>query len=236
MSDNKVKEIFRSKQGDGFDQGYNAATYMEFYQPGDRFSEIFYDAASQLSSLHRYLEYSRRYIWRYLEEGAACEKQLFDDGAAAEEEILYDETFGADKKYLLRYNDESVFLMIYTLFESFVHRLVEEQEREQHLDFKSRNYQGPMIARYTAFLKESCHMNIVFEDALWERFQRIRKIRNVFIHSSGVVSQNAFRRALEREQPELLEENRLVLNYDFLIGVFETIGEMLRAVEKAYWE
>lgn len=165
MSDNKVKEIFRSKQGDGFDQGYNATTYMEFYQPGDRFSEIFYDAASQLSSLHRYLEYSRRYIRRYLEEGAACEKQLFDDGAAAEEEILYDETFGADKKYLLRYNDESVFLMIYTLFESFVHRLVEEQEREQHLDFKSRNYQGSMIARYTAFLKEFCHMNIVFEDA-----------------------------------------------------------------------
>ena len=228
----EVKRLFQSKEGDCFDSGYNALTFQEFYQPEGGFSEVFWETAYKISSLHRYLEYSRRYIQRYLQEGESYgEKRNADRGTAAEDLIMYSETFYSDREYLPDYNNESVFLMLYTIFENFLRRLAEEKGRENRAELQSFRAGGPAVVRYLKFLNEACGLEIVFPQEVWRRFELLRRIRNAFIHNSGRLPSDGLRRMLKREFPDIVRDERLALGYEFLIGAFETIGAMMYVLE-----
>ncbi|MGF7186066.1 hypothetical protein GGQ84_002159 [Desulfitispora alkaliphila] len=60
------KELLKDTIDYKFDKDYNALTFNMFYQSGELFSEVFTIFAYKLSSLHRYLEYSRRYFKKYI--------------------------------------------------------------------------------------------------------------------------------------------------------------------------
>ncbi|MCI8609803.1 MAG: hypothetical protein HFE73_09185 [Firmicutes bacterium] len=220
LTEEERRKALEGKEGDGFDATYNMGTFWEFYSPGERFSEVFYETSYEISSLHRYLEYSRRYFSRYLQEGKAYEQTLrTGKDVPAEEVILHDETFGPDEQYLPKYNFEAVLLMLYTIFENSIRRLTAELEEKKDVTFDRRKYRGSTVDRYLGFLCETCGLQVVFQPKDWKRFESIRKIRNFLVHRGGMV-----------------QGNSIALDYDFLIDGFETIGRLLDALETAYWD
>lgn len=236
-SKNEMRKIFQEKEGDCFDNTYNIMTFQEFYQPDERFSEIFWDMSYKLSSLHRYLEYSHRYILRYVEEGRKYGKTLKENKETAAEDVdMFCETFYSDEEYLSEYNYVSIFLMLYTIFENFMYQLVLEVGEEKKVTFESGNYKGAYVVRYLSFLNKACGMNIVFESNVWKKFGAIRRIRNVFIHNRGFVQTEGLFRSLEAEFPNIIKKNKVVLDYDFMIDAFEVMGNLLHTLEEKYWD
>ncbi len=235
LEQEQLREQLRYKQGAAFDADYNGFTFLQFYEPSGPFLQLFWDTAYQLSSLHRYLEYARRYLETYLQQGQQHGDLLAAKNTAAEVRYLYEETFLADQTYLLLYQYQAVFLMLYTLYENFLTDLVNLVEAEQGVVFSAKAYRGALVHQYVQFLNQQGKLQIVFDAQTEQQFDWIRKLRNALVHNGGRVDSSGLKKTITAQFPHLIEHDRIVLEYEFLIEAFAVTGAMIAAVEKGYW-
>ena len=148
------KELLKNKTDHRFDKDYNALTYNMFCHTGELFSEVFTIFEHRLSSLHRYLEYSRRYFEEYILIGKKVEEDMkVNRIVSAEEYDLFTETFYSDKEYLETFNYEAILLMLYSTFEQFVIEVCKDASNEYNVVFAIPYNNKPIIIKHIDFLR-----------------------------------------------------------------------------------
>jgi hypothetical protein len=112
---------------------------------------------------------------------------------STEEEII-DERFGKRIQY-----DEifpmilwkSLFLSIYFLLENSLDQICINLKKSNSYKLTLKDIKGNGIFRSSLYLKKVCNITKPFETKTWTEINDFNKIRNVFVHSDGILSKSA---------------------------------------------
>lgn len=232
---NEERQLLKEKKDSQFETDYNFLTFGMFYQMYEWASDAFNEIEGRLSSLHRQLEYTRRYIEEYLNFSKKAEQDIKNDNSLCAS--VYDAYFYryyVDKLYLDEYNYSSILLQLYASFEKFVKDLSVEVAQDRGIEVKVRGNSGkPVVDQYIEFLDLNCKLNANYYTELRKRFNVLRLIRNKYVHNLGEGLSVKQIKLIKEYYPDVIECKRVKIDYEFLISAFETVGEICKVFEQA---
>ena len=112
---------------------------------------------------------------------------------STEEEII-DERFGKRIQYegifpMILW--KSLFLSTYFLLENSLDQICKNLKKSNSYNLTLKDTSGNGIFRSSLYLKKVCNITKPFETQTWTEINDFNKIRNVFVHSDGILSKSA---------------------------------------------
>jgi hypothetical protein len=112
---------------------------------------------------------------------------------STEEEII-DERFGKRIQYegifpMILW--KSLFLSAYFLLENSLEQICKNLKKSNSYNLTLKDISGNGIFRSSLYIKKVCNISKPFETQTWTEINDINKIRNVFVHSDGILSKLA---------------------------------------------
>jgi hypothetical protein len=110
-----------------------------------------------------------------------------------EEEII-DERFGKRIQYegifpMILW--KSLFLSTYFLLENSLDQICKNIKKSNSYNLTLKDISGNGISRSCLYLRKVCNITKPFETQTWTEINDFNKIRNVFVHSDGILSKSA---------------------------------------------
>jgi len=110
-----------------------------------------------------------------------------------EEEII-DDRFGKRIQYegifpMILW--KSLFLSTYFLLENSLHQICKNLQKSNCYNLTLKDISGNGIFRSSLYLKKVCNIIKPFETQTWTEINDFNKIRNIFVHSEGILSKSA---------------------------------------------
>jgi hypothetical protein len=140
---------------------------------------------------------------------------------STEEEII-DERFGKRIQYegifpMILW--KSLFLSIYFLLENSLDQICKNLKKANSYNLTLKDISGNGIFRSSLYLKKVCNITKPFETQTWTEINDFNKLRNVFVHSDGVLSKSAtdtIKVCEKYEQIQLTEydDDNLIINIE----------------------
>lgn len=127
------------------------------------------------------------------------ETQLFIEEKVAliesstEKEII-DEAFGKRMQYKEIFPTilwKSLFLSSYFLLENSLDQICKNLEKSNSYNLTLKEISGNGIFRSSLYLRKVCSITMPFDTPIWTEIKDFNKIRNVFVHSDGIISKSA---------------------------------------------
>lgn len=232
---NEELDELENLESSKFDPLCHVLTFNQFYQNYEWHSEVFIEIEDRLSSLHRQLTYTRVLISEIIEDSKANLKMIKEDSTlCASEHDIYSDILFCDEKYLVQYNYASILSIIYATFEDFLKKIsFKISEIKNFKSINEKKSKGPIVEMYLTYIEEECQMNLNISNNLRMKIKAIRIIRNNYIHNIGGDIKDAEKRHIAKVYPNVVCDNSIKLDYQFLIQVFETIGIMCKKIEIA---
>jgi hypothetical protein len=111
---------------------------------------------------------------------------------STEEEII-DERFGKRIQYegifpMILW--KSLFLSTYFLLENSLDQICKNLKKSNSYNLTHKDISGNGIFRSSLYLKKVCNITKPFETQTWTEINDFNKIRNVFVHSDGILSKS----------------------------------------------
>ncbi len=112
---------------------------------------------------------------------------------STEEEII-DDRFGKRIQYegvfpMILW--KSLFLSTYFLLENSLDQICKNLKKSNSYNLTLKDISGNGIFRSSLYLKKVCNITKPFETQTWTEINDFNKIRNVFVHSDGILSKSA---------------------------------------------
>jgi hypothetical protein len=132
---------------------------------------------------------------------------------------------------------KSIFLSSYFFLENSLDQISKNLKKSNLYTISLKDMQGNGISRSSLYLKKVCGINAPFESQIWVAITDLNKIRNVFVHSDGVISKSTSDTIKVCEKYSQIrlanyEDDNLALNIDheFCKFALSKIEELLRLV------
>ncbi len=114
---------------------------------------------------------------------------------------------------------KSIFLSAYFLLENSLDQICKNLKKSNSYNLALKEISGNGIFRSSIYLKKVCYIKKPFETSTWTEITDFNKIRNIFVHSDGIISKSSLdtiRICKKYEQIELIEydEDDLILQID----------------------
>ena len=225
-----------------FDSSYNDAIYKRYYDPVDYYTNpsipyILYEAASGLSQLDRFFEYSIRYYnWYMSAHEEYVNEALNKTMQFAEIEPVLTYQLDLDRHLLHRYSLESIIMILYSFYERTLLLLIIDVENKAKIDLqsylKTDHTKSPMDLKYYNYLYQVVGVKVdirVYKDEL----NILRRIRNCLIHNSGRCNEKLLGDLLKC-YPDLIDDKDIVLNTDYVRKAFSIVGNIFKRIESAF--
>ncbi len=160
------------------------------------------------------------------------------EGSTEEETI--DERFGKRIQYAGIFPKilwKSLFLSTYFLLENSLDQICKNLKKSNSYKLTLKDISGNGIFRSSLYLKKVCNITKPFETQLWTEINDFNKIRNVFVHSDGILPKSAsdtIRVCEKYSQIQLSEydEDNFIINIDYefckysLVNIEKLINEV----------
>lgn len=113
----------------------------------------------------------------------------------SKEEEIIDERFGKRIQYegifpIILW--KSLFLSTYFLLENSLDQICKNLKKSNSYNLTLKDISGNGILRSSLYLKKVCNITKPFETQIWTEINDFNKIRNVFVHSDGILSKSTF--------------------------------------------
>ena len=176
----------------------------------------------ELDSLYRYYQYTKRFIASFEKATEECVREHEEEG--------YGELDIAPGE-LTKINFQSILLMAYTAFESFLRDFIEVIDEKAGV--LRRPYDDTTTLKYLQFLHYE--KSIFVPSKLFHKYNEVRLVRNYFAHSLDE-PQVKLVSYLEDDPCGILSKNKkyLLLNERYMEFAFGTLGKMVKAIEGAF--
>jgi len=86
---------------------------------------------------------------------------------------------------------KSLFLSTYFLLENSLDQICKNLSKSNSYNLTLKDISGNGIFRSSLYLKKVCHIIEPFETQTWTEVNDFNKIRNVFVHSDGILSKSS---------------------------------------------
>ena len=234
--DNSELAIGLKKHTDfSFNASFNQTIYDKFVNETDLYyfeGTPFRGFREDISSLYLYYQYLKRFINYYVEEASKYYERQRKIAEAADELEGYDgfwkyepELDATKRIYQIEY--ENIVMSLYTVFERFLKRYIKDNDPNSEV---LRRSQGDhTVLDYMQYLRNK---GIFVPRELFDDFDKIRLIRNHFVHSNDTIGFK-LRRSLEKDKNDILQNDQIVINEKFIEASFISISEIVRCIEKA---
>ena len=129
---------------------------------------------------------------------------------SVDEEII-DERFGKKSQYEGIFPTilwKSLFLSTYFLLENSLDQIYKNLRKSNSYNLKLKDISGNGVFRSSLYLKKVCNVITPFQSETWTEITDFNKIRNVFVHSDGILlksSTDTIKICEKYNQIELLE-------------------------------
>lgn len=216
--------VLKNKKADDyrFDYDFNEAIESRYYEPKSTHI-MFISFEYRFNSIYQYYQYTRRYIAAYETE---ANKYYHNAPDSQEEDALSDY---APDGMLIHLNCESIILMTYSVFETFLREFIETTGDRTGVLKYPKDDLTPL--KYLEYLNNE--KGIFVPRKLYRDYNEIRLVRNYYAHGLDSV-QSILKRSLNRDPHGILFGNRLIVNHQYVEHVFEVIGNMVKAIEAAF--
>ena len=142
----------------------------------------------RLNSLNVYFEFSHRYIKSFF-TGAEHFLNILDESNDREADftkVAIDDMLIPDKMFLMQQHSFSIYISMYSIFESFLRAICIYYSRELGIDFILSKGKGSYIDKSIRFLNDSCNKKIILTETEWANINQIRHFRNNIVHSMSI--------------------------------------------------
>lgn len=121
-------------------------------------------------------------------------KTKVDVMESSNDEEIIDERFGKRIQYegifpMILW--KSLFLSTYFLLENTLDQICKNLKKSNFYNLALKDISGNGIFRSSLYLKRVCNITEPFETQTWTEVNDFNKIRNVFVHSDGILSKSA---------------------------------------------
>ena len=222
----EMEKIAKQKAPDDFtfDETFNGYIEGRHYL-ADNGYVMFLEFELNFDSLYRYYQYTKRFI-------AYFEKETEESNREHEEEGYGQLDIPAGM--LTKINYQSILLMAYTTFESFLRDFIEVIDKKAGV--LQYPYDDSTTLKYLQFLH--FEKSIFIPKKLYHKYNEIRLVRNFFAHSLNE-AQIQLVNYLKKDDPcGILRrtEDRyfIILNEDYMEFAFDILGKMVKSIEQAF--
>lgn len=224
--ENEIRQHFekvaKEKKSDdfSFDDEYNTAIEAMYYEAESNYV-MFIEMEYRFDYIYQYYQYTKRYVASYEKIASEFYNKLL-------EEDYYD-VFVPNGE-LIHLNCQSTILMVYSAFEAFLRQFIEFiDDKAGVLKYP---YDEKTTLKYLNFLNYEKHIFVPRQ--LYKEFDEIRLVRNFYAHSLDDI-QYSLKRYLQKDPYEIMVgDSRIIVNYNYIEHVFDVLGRMVKAIEKAF--
>ena len=224
ISDVTLQELEREaklkgKYDNSFDENYNFYIQGKHYETENDYV-VFIRFESSFDCLYVYYQYTKRFITGFVKDANEANVENIELNFPADE--------------LKKINYQSILMMAYTMFESFLREFIELID--QNAGVLQKPYDDTTTLQYLKFLHFDMH--IFIPRKLYRHYDEVRLVRNYFAHSLSV-PQTHLLRQLKNDDPcgilgKIGDVNCLILNEKYMEYAFSTLGKMVKSIEKAF--
>lgn len=229
ISDAAFREIEREakqKANDdySFDESFNIYIQGKHYETENGWV-AFVRFESEYDCLYAYYQYTKRFISAFVKDA--------DNIAREHEEAGYG---GLDLPAgeLIKINYESILMMAYTTFESFLREFIELIDEKAGV--LQKPYDDTTTLQYLKFLHFD--KNIFIPRKLYRQYDQVRLVRNYFAHSLSEPQAQLLKQLKEDDPCNILGkigvDDCLFLNERYMEFAFATLGKVVKSIEKAF--
>lgn len=225
-----------------FDSSFNDAIYKRYYDPVDYYTNpsipyILYKAASGLSQLDRFFEYSIRYLnWYMSAHEEYVNEALNKTMQPAEIEPVLTYQLQIDRRLIHRYSLESIIMILYSFYERTLLLLISNAENKVKINLqsylKTDNTKLPMDLKYYNYLYQIVGVKVDIREYK-DELNILRRIRNCLIHNSGRCNEKLLGDLLKC-YPDLIDDKDIVLNADYVRKAFSIVGNIFKCIESGF--
>ncbi len=229
ISDEAFREIEREAKQKANDD-YSFDDSFNFYIQGKHYKTengwvAFIRFECNYDCLYAYYQYTKRFIAAFVKDANAAAKE--------HEEAGYGE-LDLPASELIRINYQSILMMAYTTFESFLREFIEFID--ENAGVLKKPYDDTTTLQYLKFLHFD--KNIFIPRKLYRQFDQVRLVRNYFAHSLSEPQVNLLRQLKEDDPYHILGKwgdiDILSLNEKYMEYAFATLGKVVKSIEKAF--
>ena len=227
ISDALFRELEREalqKAGDdySFDEGFNFFIQGKHYQAVNGYI-VFVRFEYNYDCLYAYYQYTKRFIAAFVKDA---------DEAHAENEAAGYGELDLPAGELTKINYQSILMMAYTTFESFLREFIEFID--ENAGVLKKPYDDTTTLQYLKFLHFD--KNIFIPRKLYRQYDQVRLVRNYFAHSLSEPQVQLLRQLKEDDPCGILGKGGdcLFLNEKYMEFAFSTLGRVVKSIEKAF--
>nr|WP_321352629.1 hypothetical protein [uncultured Methanoregula sp.] len=205
-----------------------------YYMASEYFLEPFYAFEVRFGSLQRFYECNKRWINEYFHYENFCYNRLETHPITGAEELdYYGDMIASDKEYMELHFYFSILTIQCSMLENVLKEISLIISEEQKISKKLSRNKTSVINQYLNFLQISCGLEIEPNLETLNNLDKIRKVRNHFVHNLG---ENLSDSIKDQFFFDLNENEDLLLNDDFVHFSFITISDLVKSIELAYWK
>ncbi|WP_324068262.1 MAG: hypothetical protein RSE15_10285 [Flavobacterium sp.] len=120
-------------------------------------------------------------------------KTKYSEISNSKDDDIIDERFGKKMQYTEIFPEilwKSIFLSIYFLLENSLDQICKNLRKSNSYNLTLKDISGNGIFRSSLYLKKVCNLKAPFESNTWTEINNFNKIRNVLVHSDGILSKS----------------------------------------------
>lgn len=229
ISDAAFREIEReakqkAKDDYSFDETFNIYIQGKHYET-ENGNIAFIRFECDYDCLYAYYQYTKRFIAAFVKDA---------DEAHAENEAAGYGQLDLPAGELVEINYQSILMMAYTTFESFLREFIELIDEKAGV--LQKPYDDTTTLQYLKFLHFD--KNIFIPRKIYRQYDQVRLVRNYFAHSLSEPQAQLLRQLKEDDPCHILgkigDTDWLFLNEKYMEFAFSTLGKVVKAIEKAF--
>ena len=194
-----------------------------YYETEGIFFESFWDFMYKFQSLQRHWELNKGFIQNHI----SILKSVKGDGSA-EFDAVFSETANVDIEYFPEYLRLSTLSFSLSLVEKFLGSLSEEVANDLGIKLKLEKNKLPYINKYILWLTRGRGIDIDIDNETWKNIDKIREIRNRFIHRISKDIPDVVKKAIIESDKAITDE--------FVDVALMTLANLVKTIELAYIE
>lgn len=229
ISDEAFREIEReakqkAKDDYSFDENFNIYIQEKHYET-ENGNVAFIRFECDYDCLYVYYQYTKRFIAAFVKD---------TDETHAENEAEGYGQLDLPAGELTKINYQSILMMAYTTFESFLREFIELIDEKAGV--LQKPYDDTTTLQYLKFLHFD--KNIFIPRKLYRQYDQVRLVRNYFAHSLSEIQVQLLRQLKEDDPYNILgkigDTDWLFLNERYMEFAFATLGKVVKSIEKAF--
>ena len=214
----------KAKDDYSFDETFNIYIQRKHYEAENGWV-VFIRFESDFDCLYEYYQYTKRFIAAFVKEAKTAAKE--------HEEAGYGE-LDLPAGQLIEINYQSILMMAYSTFESFLREFIEFID--ENAGVLQKPYDDTTTLQYLKFLH--FEKNIFIPRKLYRQYDQVRLVRNYFAHSLSEPQVQLLRQLKEDDPYRILgkigDTDWLFLNERYMEYAFATLGKVVKSIEKAF--